>query len=330
MGAIRLAMFDRLFKRDHIKTLRNLDKDIDHEIDLLEEMSNDHKHLLELLKNLHKMSAAEGMDALREKMSKIEGLLKSEIAEDKKSEKMMLRAVHTVEHALKQESEETKKAEGELQRFIEDLKDIESHLIELVRVFRKYEDDPEKIKNNLAKIIEAVVQLSAAIFTADQEITALRQELVSAIAENLLTIKILIVEDIPNCLEALEMEVKHFTPRFFPSFSKEDLDIAKWYERAEHLIKTKHYDIILLDHNLPRTEHDLHDYMDEDIGYFLIEKIKKKSKSTIIVGTSSKADEVNIKPDYHLEKSNVYDEGGPLLKKVLSRKKKEMLDTLAQ
>jgi CheY-like chemotaxis protein len=98
--------------------------------------------------------------------------------------------------------------------------------------------------------------------------------------------KLLIVEDQSFPLEALEAAVK--------SVGFGQYDVARCYSDAESRIQHNTYDLVLLDHRMPReivcTEEDDFDRFSaslENIGYGLIPSIKQRNPSAVVVGTSS-------------------------------------------
>jgi len=107
--------------------------------------------------------------------------------------------------------------------------------------------------------------------------------------------KLLLVEDQGPPLRALEGAIKAILPKYCSGFSPQDYDVARCYAKAEELISSHSYDLILLDHRMPcqdtgelETE-DFNAFCSrlENIGYGLIPLIKEKSPSAVIIGTSS-------------------------------------------
>ncbi len=122
--------------------------------------------------------------------------------------------------------------------------------------------------------------------------------------------KILLVEDQKYPLEALEHALRTVTPRYFPQFSHA---VAKCYDEAEEQIEQDIFDIVLLDHRMPRRnqgdleERDMKAFGEtcEGIGYSLIEPIRRRSPRTVVIGTSSMSgDELRGQPspDYTMSK----------------------------
>jgi len=103
--------------------------------------------------------------------------------------------------------------------------------------------------------------------------------------------KLLIVEDQRFPLKALDNAVRRVVPRYFPGFG---YDTARSYNEASSMIPAG-YEIILLDHRLPRENTgDLEDMNFEaftegleEIGYSLIPGIKGLNPATVVIGTSS-------------------------------------------
>jgi CheY-like chemotaxis protein len=135
--------------------------------------------------------------------------------------------------------------------------------------------------------------------------------------------RILIVEDQELTLELLEFAVKKLLPKYFEEGSK--YDVAKWYAQAEELIRKNRYDIVILDHRMPRTDPGCTDASDfnrfsatlQNIGYGLIDLIRETNPSAVIIGTSSlNPDELRHtpKPDYLITKS--WGEAGQDLERI--------------
>lgn len=91
------------------------------------------------------------------------------------------------------------------------------------------------------------------------------------------------------------------------------LNIAKWYSQAEEYVKLGGYDLVFLDHRMPRENPGCTDDKEKDrfydqlenIGYGLIPTIRKYNPNAVIVGTSSMKNEIEKnfqKPDYQIEK----------------------------
>lgn len=123
--------------------------------------------------------------------------------------------------------------------------------------------------------------------------------------------RILIVEDQEGTRELLEFAVKKLLPKYFEEGSR--YDVAKWYTRAEELIRANRYDIVILDHRMPRTDPGCTDASDfnrfsatlQNIGYGLIDLIREANPSAIIIGTSSLSrDEIRYfqQPDHMIKK----------------------------
>lgn len=118
--------------------------------------------------------------------------------------------------------------------------------------------------------------------------------------------KILIVEDQSGTLEVLESAVKKIVPKYFQDVN---YDIARCYDEAEQMIHLG-YEIVLLDHRMPRESAGNLEQRDFDafrntlqnIGYTIIDSIKKVNKETIIIGTSSLPEERHHFPDYVMRK----------------------------
>tara|TARA_Y100000310_G_scaffold319609_1_gene375071 strand:+ start:377 stop:802 length:426 start_codon:yes stop_codon:yes gene_type:complete len=122
--------------------------------------------------------------------------------------------------------------------------------------------------------------------------------------------KILIVEDQHYPFELLSMVVKTLAENLFSSFS---IDVARYFNDAKQKIERNEYNIILLDHRMPRT--DVGNLEDEDfqrfsnslqnIGYSLIPLIREKNPKCVIIGTSSLRSELESfpNPDHKIDKS---------------------------
>jgi len=133
-------------------------------------------------------------------------------------------------------------------------------------------------------------------------------------------IRVLIVEDQKYPLEALEFAVKNVMPAA-------EYDIAQSFTAAEQAIEGERYDIILLDHRLPREDtgnlemEDMSSFSDllREIGYNLIPQIKEKCPETIIIGTSSlrsKALRNFLQPDHTMSKT--WDEAEEQLQTIIN------------
>jgi CheY-like chemotaxis protein len=85
---------------------------------------------------------------------------------------------------------------------------------------------------------------------------------------------ILIVEDQMGPLWAIAQAVEKIG-------GENTIHNAKWYTQAEQMVLNYNYDVILLDHNMPKEKG-----LPENIGYGLIPIILKKNKKTVIIGTS--------------------------------------------
>ncbi len=134
--------------------------------------------------------------------------------------------------------------------------------------------------------------------------------------------KILIVEDQNGPLETLEFAVRTVFSKYFSEFH---YDTARCYEDAQRMIKIG-YDIVFLDHRMPRSDPgDLEDKdFDafsrrlENIGYGLVSSIKQKNLSAIVIGTSSLSQEElgrSAAPDFTMSK--MYGEAEQDLDRIL-------------
>ena len=131
--------------------------------------------------------------------------------------------------------------------------------------------------------------------------------------------KLLIVEDQSFPLEALEAAVK--------SVGFGQYDVARCYADAERRIQHDKYDLVLLDHRMPReivcTEEDDFDRFSaslENIGYGLIPSIKQRNPSAVVVGTSSLKPHETYgfpQPDYTISKR--FSQVGKDLEAVLAK-----------
>lgn len=98
--------------------------------------------------------------------------------------------------------------------------------------------------------------------------------------------KALIIEDQEGPLEMLIAAISKTGVPF---------DVAKWYSQAEEMIRSGGYDIVFLDHRMPRNDpgctdsEDFEKFCDqlENIGYNLAGLIREVLPGAAIVGTSS-------------------------------------------
>ena len=119
-------------------------------------------------------------------------------------------------------------------------------------------------------------------------------------------IRSLIIEDRKELLEEFEIEIrlnilKEEKPIKLSGYSQKSLeergiDIATNYQDVKKLVQKKLYDLIFLDHNMPRNKTS----EPEDMGYSLIPIIKEKNPKTYIVGTSSNS---NLPTQYIVNES---------------------------
>jgi CheY-like chemotaxis protein len=153
--------------------------------------------------------------------------------------------------------------------------------------------------------------------------------------------RILLVEDQIDPLRLLERVVNETLPKYSPNFR--GYEIARAYNTAKELIEKNKYELILLDHRMPRIyvtpsdivlkfergekltpeemsryfteEEKMSDQM-ENIGYSLIPEIRRINPNTIVVGTSSMKREFGDfpSPDFSLSKLNAKED----LEKILS------------
>ncbi len=109
-------------------------------------------------------------------------------------------------------------------------------------------------------------------------------------------VKVLIVEDLAKGIDILKNALMEVFPKHLPVFTEQNIDLATSYEDAKKLIKRQYYDVVLLDHNMPRKEpvvaipQDTREYFSqcEDIGYTLIPMIREENPAGIvIIGTTS-------------------------------------------
>lgn len=147
--------------------------------------------------------------------------------------------------------------------------------------------------------------------------------------------KLLIVEDQEPSLEGLEKAVAKVCPQYFPELS---VEVARCYDDAKERISKGRYEIILLDHRMPREEVENLEKVDfdkfcaslENIGYLLIPYIREESPRAVIIGTSSLPPE-ELRgmpvPDYALRKSGFFFVEGKIyryaeldLKKILAER----------
>lgn len=138
--------------------------------------------------------------------------------------------------------------------------------------------------------------------------------------------KILVLEDQEGPLESLQLAINEVFPDFFQD-AKFELDVARSYMGAKTLISANQYDFAFIDHRVPWD--DLGDMEDEDfdrfcslleeIGYDLINEVKKASPKVVVIGTSSLSDKELGRfpqPDYKIRKGWGETEGD--LRRVLS------------
>jgi CheY-like chemotaxis protein len=135
--------------------------------------------------------------------------------------------------------------------------------------------------------------------------------------------KILIVEDQNGPLEALEFAVK----TVFPVYSTEfHYDTARCYEDAQKMLPNG-YDIVLLDHVMPikdigdleETDFDSFRKSLRQVGYSLIDKIKRQNSQTVVIGTSSlSALELRNHPAPNYVMSKMWNESERDLDRILS------------
>lgn len=120
--------------------------------------------------------------------------------------------------------------------------------------------------------------------------------------------RLLIVEDQKYPLMALKGAVRSVAPDC-------ELDVSKCYSDVEAKIGSNSYDVILLDHRMPRNDvgdlesRDMIKFSSllENIGYTLIPQIKARNQSTLVIGTSSlSVDELKglPVPDYIIGKGS--------------------------
>jgi CheY-like chemotaxis protein len=130
---------------------------------------------------------------------------------------------------------------------------------------------------------------------------------------------LLIVEDQSLPLEALEAAVK--------AVGLEKYDVARCYVDAECKIQHNTYDLVLLDHRMPRkvvcTEEEDFDRFSrslESIGYGLIPLIRERNPSAVVIGTSSLKQHETCQfpqPDYSISKR--FGQAGKDLEAVLAK-----------
>jgi len=133
--------------------------------------------------------------------------------------------------------------------------------------------------------------------------------------------KLLIVEDGTDALRVMKYGLKAALSKSHPDY---ECDIARGYHQVEDFVKKNLYDLVLLDHNLPYDDQTALEYTDErkysdllcPVGYTLIDVIRRRSPSTIIIGTSS-GDPCELRgfpePDYRMGKGQIKEELGRIL-----------------
>ena len=119
--------------------------------------------------------------------------------------------------------------------------------------------------------------------------------------------KALVIEDQEGPLEML-----------IAALSKTDIpfDVAKWYLQAEEMIRNGGYDLVFLDHRMPRNDPGCTDSEDfdkfcvqlENIGYNLTGLIRETLPDAAIVGTSSMS-ETGGDIDAKISKLDILEEG---------------------
>ena len=135
--------------------------------------------------------------------------------------------------------------------------------------------------------------------------------------------KVLIVEDQRDPLKAQESAVENVGKLYCPDLR---YDVARCYIDAEAMIP-RGYDIVLLDHRMPiknmgdleNTDFKQYCRSLENIGYALIDKIKRVNPQTVVIGTSSLSEQElreQPAPDYVMSK--MYGTAENDLDKILS------------
>lgn len=139
--------------------------------------------------------------------------------------------------------------------------------------------------------------------------------------------RLLIVEDQSEPLHVLEQLVK----TEFSHNPDNHYDVARCYNEAEEIIQKQRYNIILLDHRMPRENMVQREAVDfkrycetlENIGYCLIPYVKRLHPETVIIGTSSLSERdltMMPAPDYSVNKisSELRNDFMEILKKIIS------------
>ncbi|PIN88521.1 hypothetical protein COU61_04565 [Candidatus Pacearchaeota archaeon CG10_big_fil_rev_8_21_14_0_10_35_13] len=107
--------------------------------------------------------------------------------------------------------------------------------------------------------------------------------------------KVLIVEDQEMPTMVLSWAVEKVMPSFFEGFDKRSYDVARCYSEAKDRISNEDYEVILLDHKMPRENQTVLEASDsrafartlENIGYRLIPEIQRRNPECLVIGTSS-------------------------------------------
>jgi CheY-like chemotaxis protein len=125
------------------------------------------------------------------------------------------------------------------------------------------------------------------------------------------SMEILIVEDQQYPLDALTEAAKAVLEKKRLRTATGSIDTAPCYKAADERIRSKQYDLVMLDHRMPYEDQgdlemrNLQAYSSKllEIGYDLIPLIREKSPRAIIIGTSSLEHiRSDAKPDYTMRK----------------------------
>lgn len=141
--------------------------------------------------------------------------------------------------------------------------------------------------------------------------------------------KILVLEDQESPLESLGLAIRKVFPKFYHG-SEPELNIARSYKGAKRLISANQYDFAFIDHRVPwddlgdmeKNDFDSFCSLLEEIGYSLINEVKKASPNVVVIGTSSLSDKELRRfpqPDYKISKG--WNEAEGDLRRVLSELK---------
>lgn len=145
--------------------------------------------------------------------------------------------------------------------------------------------------------------------------------------------KILVVEDQEGPLDAIKCALSETLPAL--NIQAEITYVTNFDDALGRIRSDEHFELILLDHRMPRVnvgdleDRDFDAFSEalEDIGYGLIPEIRRLHPESIIIGTSSMSSELRSyphKPDETVKKSDLYNpekEFAPLLRRLIDTTK---------